>query len=313
MTMMMPRIHVGRGEKLGPLTVFPLWTDGEPPGGLATGESASVQVSELVAGPTVSALHLTNGGDRMALLLDGELLEGGWQHRVLRHDLVMVPGRHLDVPVACVEEHRWNGGPAFQRRARRASPSIRLALSGAPNQLQGRVWQRVNRYNQAFGDVQNSSYAEHLNRFATGNQAAFGGQSKSAPRQVAGWIEEFRGARPLPGQRGLLVGAAGQPALLELFPSRGALASHLDALLIGFLLDVITNGVPLEVTPSRRARRFVERIEVVPATGDPAAVAGVAIAHRANTPYTVVRGVSLGSRWAHLTIFNQRHPVLAIS
>lgn len=80
-----------------------------------------MEVAELEdLSPDVNRVVLTNVGHSMALLVEGELLEGGWQHRVLQNDVVLVPGMPMVAAVACVEHGRWEpqGTPTFQRQAR---------------------------------------------------------------------------------------------------------------------------------------------------------------------------------------------------
>ena len=74
-----PDLHVGHGAAAGPVTVFPVWADAVPLRGIATGTAARVDVSELPDGADVQRLSVTNLGSTPALLLEGELLEGGWQ------------------------------------------------------------------------------------------------------------------------------------------------------------------------------------------------------------------------------------------
>ncbi len=76
MAMEMPELHAGRGTGSGPLTVFPVWTGAAAPAGLVTGRAAHVDVAERADGPSVGELVVTNVGDRVALLVEGELLEG---------------------------------------------------------------------------------------------------------------------------------------------------------------------------------------------------------------------------------------------
>lgn len=77
----MPQLHLGRGTHYAGITVFPVWTSATPIRGLATGAAASVEVGEMPDGPAVPWLELSNIGSRPALMLEGELLEGGWQSR----------------------------------------------------------------------------------------------------------------------------------------------------------------------------------------------------------------------------------------
>ncbi|MDQ0863769.1 ARPP-1 family domain-containing protein [Arthrobacter globiformis] len=79
--MKVQQLHVGAGTALGPLSIFPVWTAGVGELGISTATHADVAVAELASGPQVARLTVTNNGPRPALLLEGELLEGGQQHR----------------------------------------------------------------------------------------------------------------------------------------------------------------------------------------------------------------------------------------
>src|SRR6185503_19519780 len=119
--LMMPTLHVGQGSHLGGLSVFPVWTDAPVVAGLDTGRSARVQVAEREGSPVVGELVLKNTGAKPALLVAGELFEGGWQHRALNHDVLLVAGQQLVTSVSCVEVGRWQGGTAQVRASRRAA------------------------------------------------------------------------------------------------------------------------------------------------------------------------------------------------
>ncbi|MDQ4489042.1 hypothetical protein RBS60_02380 [Sinomonas sp. ASV486] len=220
--MQFPQLHVGIGRPLGPFTIFPVWP--ETPGslGLSTGAHAKLQVTELAGGPQVNRLAVRNAGPKAALLVEGELLEGGHQHRVAAESLVLAPGEQADVPAFCVEQGRW-GGPSTQhgRRARRAPLHVRAELAGLSGLAestgdglrplrpadQGRVWQRVDRFS---GGVS-----------ATGSLVeAFDGFDSASPRSTT------EGPAPLEGQRGVVVGVAGRALTLELFGTSALFARH---------------------------------------------------------------------------------------
>ncbi len=306
-----PELHVGRGTaNLGPLTIFPVWTDAPAPSGLATGKKAQVDVTEREDHPAVEQVVLINRGYTMALLLDGELLEGGWQHRVLQNDVVLAPGVPMTAAVACVEQRRWEGTPTFGRQARRASAGVRAALGTAPPEArQQQVWDRVAEYEAALGPSPTASYADHLDRLAaTVPEAPF-----PYDAHVGELIQGIRRLRPLPGQRGVIAGAGGHPVLAEVFASRAALAAHMHQMLTGLLLDAITAGLPLEPTPGRRARRFAHGLDGIHPAQRPGVNAGAGEALAGETPDVVVRGVGLAGRWAHLTAFGRHHPVAGIA
>jgi hypothetical protein len=105
-TMTVPDLHVGYGVFAHGVTVFPVWTSAPAVRGLDTGTAVRVTVSERSGSPVVGELVVTNTGPRPALLLGGELLEGGWQHRTLVRDLLLGRGSSRVVAVACVEQGR---------------------------------------------------------------------------------------------------------------------------------------------------------------------------------------------------------------
>ena len=91
----MPIVHGGRGTHLGALSVFPVWAEGPVTSGLAGGRAANVLVAAREGSPVVGELVLKNVCASPALLLTGEIFVGGWQHRVLNHDLLLLPGQQV--------------------------------------------------------------------------------------------------------------------------------------------------------------------------------------------------------------------------
>ena len=292
-TVTIPELHVGRGVQVGPLTVFPVWTSTPSMTGLVTGTDATIEVAERDGSPVVAELIVTNVGEQPALLLEGELLEGGWQHRTLLHDVILRPSRTMVASVACVEAGRWHGGATHARRARRASGGIRASMNtGDPARRQQAVWSRVSAYDRAMGASHTSSYLDHLDGMATGALLA------SPPI--------------LDGQRGVIVGLGGQPVLLEVFPCQDALASALPSLLAGLMVDAVSSGAPDVITPGRRARRMVERLDGRRTTRARGVDAGDAVPLVLETEYAALHGVTLDEEWAHLSAFNRRHPLVAV-
>ena len=54
--MKVPQLHVGAGSRLGPLSIFPVWTSGSGSLGISTGTHADVAVTELASGAQVARL-----------------------------------------------------------------------------------------------------------------------------------------------------------------------------------------------------------------------------------------------------------------
>lgn len=231
-------MHVGSPVERGGLTVFPVFN------GSAVGErgyavhAPKLVVAERAGAPVVGQLVVTNTGPKPALVLEGELLEGGMQHRVAARSVVVEPGWSAVLEVRCVEEGRWSGAGAHVRGGRRAPVRVRAAGG------QQEVWERVSRY----GTSSTRSLLETTR------------DADAAARALVA------GLRPLPFQSGVLIGIGGQPVMLEVFDSPRTLARVWDGLLHAAAVDAV--GRPVVPTPGRRARRFVRRVAQVPLAAD---------------------------------------------
>ena len=313
--LMMPTLHVGQGTHLGGVSVFPVWTDAPIVSGLATGRAARVQVAEREGSPVVGELVLKNEGAKPALLVAGELFEGGWQHRALNHDILLVPGQQLVASVSCVEHGRWHGATAQVRRSRRASMMVRSAQTIADDDdRQNSVWDRVSRYDNAFGASPTASYVDHLNRRAQPEVSADGPADEAESGEVAAAAElaaRIKNIRALPGQRGVLIGLGGQPAFLELFASLTGLRRHLPGLLEAAAIDAAL--LDPEPTPGRRARRFAGLLVDAPIGDEPGTDAGAGHALASRSKYHELRGLGWDDQLLHATVFNRRHHLMEVA
>lgn len=285
--MTVPGLHVGRGTTVRGLTLFPVWVDSPALRGIAMGTRARVGVAETDQGsPIVGQLVVRNDGHTAALLVEGELLEGGWQHRVLNRSVLMGPGAIGPVEVSCVEAGRWNGVQAHTRRARRAPVNVTAGLRRDDHGRQSEVWSRVARFEQVRAASPTQSLVDHL-----------GAPSQSGTR---------RDVRPLDGQRGVLIGLGGIPAWLEVFPDTRGLAAHWDGLVAAAELDA--ELMPERPTPGRAARDFAVAVARLRLSGD--GPAGLGSAVRARHHGVSVRGVCRGSSVAHLSALLDAHPLI---
>ncbi|GEM_PF-2099719 len=92
------------------LAVFPLVGKGKAPNALTLDEAqeqGKVVIEEQKEGESVPEVELEVLGDVPVIILEGELLEGALQNRVVNITLLLPPGKHK-VPVNCVESGRWH-------------------------------------------------------------------------------------------------------------------------------------------------------------------------------------------------------------
>lgn len=278
-------LHIGHGIQAGPLTVFPLWQGATDPGTTEITVTADVLlVAEMPSGPQVGHLSVTNVGVVPALIPDGQLFDGGWQHRVACGSVLVPPGAGLGIDVACVERHRWDGSHVQRGTSRRAAPSVR---DGA-RVSQGEAWARVERHT-----------------------AGRPNPTASLVRRMDAGDLTVPALRPLPGQTGVVVGVAGQPLLAEVFASPQVLSEQLPWILEAAALDAAL--LPPSVTPSRRARRFVGRFSEV--SWLPTATPGWGRATEGASEYVHARSLAWpGPQQAvHAYASNRHHPLLAVA
>lgn len=242
----LPALHLGAPAAVGPLTVFPIWTDAPVPRPrLRIGPPRGATIGEL-ADPVVDSLVTDNPTSKDFVLLEGTVVDAGWQHRVLIHSVLVAAGPRTVLPVRCVEQGRWNGDGAQRVGSTRAPLAIRgatrgLMADGPPEGAdQGEVWNRVGAYEQRLGASATNSMVEVLGRI----------EVDDAVRRAV--------PRALPGQRGVLVGIAGHPAVVEVFDHPTSFAQEWGRLVDGLLRS--TTHIRREPTPTRRARRFVQRL-----------------------------------------------------
>jgi hypothetical protein len=279
----MRQLHVGAGITRGALTVFPIWGEFASIGRHAAGVDA-VRAVERGDAPDVGRLQVTNTGADPVVLFEGQVLEGGWQNRMLARSFVVAGRGELAVDVVCVEQGRWDGGRAHRVAGRRGSARVRSGLRyGA--ERQEAVWSRVREYEGMYGATLTASYTEHADR---------------AAERVAGLTE---GVRPLPGQIGLLVALAGQPVFAEVFDSHETLLGQFDAIVRAAALDAI--GLNAVETPSRRARRFIDRASHVPRRTE--APAGLGRTETGRDQYAEIAALVWQDADVHLVISNPRH------
>lgn len=296
----LPTFHLGAPTVVGPLTLFPIWTDAPVPDvPVALEPPVTATIAELDSGPAVELLTAKNPTPLPYVLLEGTIVDGGWQHRVLVHSVLVGAGAQLDLPVRCVEQGRWNGDSDQRLHRRRAPLSVRGAThgvrrpaEGSPHDRradQGDVWSRVAHYEQTYGMSPTSSLVEVLDQ--------------------AEVTEELRAAipRPLLGQRGVLVGVAGHPALVEVFEHPDSLAQQWDALIDGLLASTLHVG--RKTTSTRRARAFLDRLTHRSLTDLTAAGDGV-LGEAADDLVSVRALDTGGGRTIHATALNVRHELV---
>jgi hypothetical protein len=272
-------LHMGKPVTRGGLTLFPVWNGAAVPARGYDLGSGYLRVEERAGHAAVGELVVTNSGARPALVLEGELLEGGQQHRVAARSVLVPAGRSRLLDVRCVEEGRWSGSRTHRRTLRRAPVSIRSAGG------QARTWARVRRLEARHGGGATHSLGDSL---------------RAVEQQAAAQVADIA---PLPYQSGLLIGIGGYPLQLEAYASPRTLAATWSSLVHAAALDAV--GSPPIPTPGYRGRRFVETVHAISASE------GSSDDRVRRSPYATLSCLSWRGRAVHAVAVNPRHELVS--
>ena len=111
-------LRVGPPQISGTLSLFPIFRDAAALDYVTLAEAQeakSVEIRELDARGAVSRLAVKNAGALPVLIIDGDVLLGLKQDRVLNTTILVPAQSTLEIPVSCIEAGRW-------RQVRHGSP-----------------------------------------------------------------------------------------------------------------------------------------------------------------------------------------------
>ena len=120
-------------------------------------EENYIILKEVSEQASVNKIFLENNSDNFVFFMDGDILTGAKQNRVLNTSVFLAPNSKIILPVSCVEQGRWNySKPVFDKspdigtsilRAKKAkSVSENLKRNKSFSADQGEVWEEVHLY-----------------------------------------------------------------------------------------------------------------------------------------------------------------------
>ena len=317
------RFHVGAGTTVGPLTVFPVWSEVAPVAGFVTPTASGMVVSEQTE-PNVERLIVRNPQRTGLLIPEGTLLDGGLQTRVVAADTFVAAGTARNINVRCVEQGRWHSAGAGDAATRhevdgRAPVSVVAALrgiGGVHDDSQGKVWERVEKLQEHYGSRSTKSLLDMMavqglnqreGRRPQGSAEDERAQQSRVDPRLRARVQQLA-SRSLPGQSGVLIGIGGEPIALELHGNPDSLSSQIQQIINAAILDAVT--VRWEPTPGVKARNFAEEIMFTPVettrmSSNSQSFTGVGEG-------VDIRSIATSRRAAatmHTTVINPRHKV----
>ncbi len=238
-------VRVGGASRHDGLLVFWLHAaDAKAAWPIATLEEARTRGDLLVterAQATVPALIVENRGATPVLLLAGEILVGGKQHRVVIEDILLAPkSGPRDLAVYCVEQGRWAGRSGdFVSKGSFAAPQLRARVMDRADQ--GRVWAEVHRY------ARSAKAASPTESY----QAIYDNPDVKAHQRA---IESAVGPAAAPAAHGAAVFAGEAFVGLDLFQSPDLFARQWPKLLRAHALEVYGRATTAPLDDKSRRR-----------------------------------------------------------
>ncbi len=118
-----------------------------------------IEVKELSESGIVNSLIVINLSNEFVFFMDGDILVGAKQNRVLNTSVLLAPKSKITIPVSCVEQGRWRyksakfseayySSPAYLRASKAKSVKSSLKMSNQYNADQREVWERVELYSK---------------------------------------------------------------------------------------------------------------------------------------------------------------------
>jgi hypothetical protein len=284
------QLHVGVGSHVGALTWFPIWCErGLPAGCSLLPRDGALSIRECPE-PTVERLVASNCGTSPALLLQGSTLRGGNQDRTCAATVLVPPRTEVKVPVACIERGRWSATGPDLHLTDRIPPRVRArnAAAAAPQRGgrgtvdQAGTWWEIDALFGAYGQQSATDSYHDLRR---------------DPRSVTAVP-----VRPLDGQRGVVIGYAGQVRSLELFGSSRDLATLLHDTLMAAQIEAAAAAPAPAPVSARRARRAVADLRRLEVAATPSLGWGEDL--RGQQSGLIASGLNREGSLLHLAAFN---------
>lgn len=243
-----------------------------------------IRVTEVDEAGRVNTLRVENLSERFIFFMDGDLLRGARQDRVLNTSVLLAPRSVTLVPVSCVEAGRWHY----------VSKDFGIAACAVPSSLRGlKAFHLFQRALVDPTDFQTSQVevwtvvaalqAKHAASTPTGSL-----HDVYAARRAA-WEETIRALQPVSGANGLAICAGDRLVSLDLFNRAETLEDCFHRILRGVMLDWFGHAAaPRKLDPARLARQLTERLErALAAALPPRPAVGVGTERRFDTPDAV--------------------------
>lgn len=139
-----------------------------------------IEIKELGEGASVNDVFVINHSDKFVFMMDGDIIQGAKQNRVINTSILLAPKKKTQIQVSCVEQGRWRHvsnkfgssdlcAPLTMRSSKHKDVFTNLKEGKAHYADQSKVWDDVESYAARFrvksetsnlGDIYSEKKAE---------------------------------------------------------------------------------------------------------------------------------------------------------
>lgn len=211
----------------------------------------ALKVTEQAGGAQVNSLLATNTSRDTIYLMQGEVVTGGQQDRMLAQDVLLAPGQSVDIAAFCVEHGRWSTGADGSKFS--SSPGVgaqKMRKAAATEKDQGAVWENVAGY-----------LKENEVSAPTGTFNALRADSTFS-KEMMGYKAHFADLyEARPEVIGVVVVSGDKVIGCDLFATPAMFQNAFGGLLTAYATEAISTGAE-PTLDATEAQHFIERLLV---------------------------------------------------
>ena len=265
-------------------------------------KNGHIEVREMGEGGRVDSLHVLNRSENFIFMMDGDILAGAKQDRVLNTSVFLSPGSKTRLPVSCVEQGRWRRvsdtftgreftAPAFMRSMKARQVTEGLSGSRGHVSQQGDLWDGVSRLSSV---ARVRSATENLSDVYT-----------QRAEDLAAFTESFI---PDPGANGVALYVGHRLHCVDLFHRTDVFREYFPRIVLGVAMEAVVaqdhaEGVA-EAEGKFRTQDLLDRYEGMTFNEFPGV--GVGIERRFDNDDVTGCELQYEARMVHLAIFTLR-------
>lgn len=211
-------------------------------------QDGRLKIKEQEGGATVNTLQAVNTSKDTIYLMQGEVVVGGKQDRMLAQDVIIAPGATINIGAFCVEHGRWQAGSTgheFKGTIGVVGQQARKAA--AVEKEQTRVWEEVAKdIEKNKAQTSSGSYAHLM------NDKEFQAERMRYREKLMGLPTSSKGIV------GVIAVSGDKVVGCDVFATQELFAQAFPQLVDAYIAEALNNGKPVTMTDSQVRAYFTD-------------------------------------------------------